>query len=137
MLHAQCRANAIDVEHPQHGVGIDIGHERGDFDARIVDDDVEAADLPDDFRNGGFPVLVLGHIQMDEAGPASLGRQFLGGRPADVILDIADHDIGTGRRQSRGYRCTDRLSPTGNERLPPFEIPHVSTRSTWTGYGRR
>ena len=80
MLHAERGADDVDVEHAAQVVGVDVGHQRGDLDAGVVDQDVEAAERRRPWPStAASPVVFLGHVELHEAGLRAAGRQLARG----------------------------------------------------------
>ena len=79
MLHAQRRAENVDVEHPADLGGVDLRDQAGDLDPSVVDEDVQPAEVLDRLSDRGLPAGVVGDVEGDEAVVLS---QTLGDRAA-------------------------------------------------------
>ena len=77
VLHAERGADDVDVAHPARVLGLDLADQRGDLDAGIVDQDVEAAERLDGRGDGLLPLRVVGDVQLDEAGFDAADRRAL------------------------------------------------------------
>ena len=81
----------VDLTHTADVVRIEVDHQRGNLDACVVDEDVEAAES---LRGGGdclFPVGVVGDVQLYEAGFDSARTNSLCGGTTLVFENVADH----------------------------------------------
>ena len=73
-------------------LGLDLGDQRGDLDAGIVDQDVVAAEGFDRRGNGPLPLRIVGDVELDEAALHAVLGDLGSAAPAGVIEDVADHD---------------------------------------------
>ena len=94
MLHAEGRADDIDVPHATQILRFDIDDQRRDFDPCIVHEDVEAAQLGDRRRNRGLPARLVGDVEAYEGGLGAAGCDRLGGFSPNVSQHVANHHGG-------------------------------------------
>ncbi|MGY4423947.1 hypothetical protein ACVWY2_006396 [Bradyrhizobium sp. JR6.1] len=121
VLHAEHGADDVDVAHAARVLGLDLGDQRGDLDAGIVDQDVVAAQRFDRCGDGPLPLRVVGDVELDEAG-FHPGLGDLGGAGlAGVVEDVADHDRGTGPRQRLRDCCANPPGAAGDQGFPAFK----------------
>ena len=60
VLDPERRAEHVDVEHPAEVGGLGVDDQAREFNARVVDEDVEPAEAADRRRDGGFPRRLVG-----------------------------------------------------------------------------
>ena len=71
------RPEVVHLELRAHPVRVELGDELGDLDARVVDEDVQPAELLDRRRNRALP---RGVVVADEAVPVTERRRDAGAR---------------------------------------------------------
>ncbi len=125
MLQAERGADDVHVEHAAQFDGLDVGHQRGDLDAGVVDQDVEAAERVDRGLHRGEPVVFLGHIELHEAGLRAAGRQ-LAHRVATLRREhVADHHRRAGGRESLRHAFTEAARTSGDQGLSAGQVELV------------
>ncbi len=65
MLDAERRAEEVDLEHRADVGGVEVHDQAGDLHARVVDDDVEAAQVVDGGGDRVLPAGVVGDVEVD------------------------------------------------------------------------
>ena len=122
MLHAEGRADDIDVPHATQILRLDVDDQRRDLDPCIVHEDVEAAQLGDRRRNRGLPARLVGDVEGHEGGLGAAGRDRLGGFPTNVSQHVANHHgracLGEGRRHPRA----EAASAASHQRLSAGQV---------------
>jgi hypothetical protein len=78
-------------KHSQGVGGVQVGNQLGDFDSSVIDQDVEATYHRDSFLDGDCPVVVVGHVQVDERCLGSGVRERLRTCGALLVKQIGDH----------------------------------------------
>ena len=122
MLHAERRADDIDVPHAAQILGFDIDDQRGDLDAGVVDEDVEAAQFGDRRRHRGLPARVVGDVEGHEGGLGAAGRDRLRGLPANVRQHVADHHRRASPGKRRRHPGAEAARAAGHQGLPAGEV---------------
>jgi hypothetical protein len=90
-------------------------HLQGREDARVVDQDVDAAEPPVDLRHHVVDRGRVGDVGMHgERLAADLGRD----RPALVVVALGDHRDGARQRERLGEGAAQSLSGPGDDRDP-------------------
>ena len=89
-------------------VGVEVDEQVGDFQAGVVDHDVQAAEPLGHRSHRGFPGGVVGDVEVDEA----VFRPELGSDlgPA-IVLQVGDRDGGSGRGQRAGCGLAEPAHP--------------------------
>jgi hypothetical protein len=125
VLEAQRRPEDVDLQHPAYVSRVEVGDQTGDLDPGVVDDDVQPAQLGDRLRDGRFPARVLGHVERDEPGGGTGLPQRLGRRLAQLLLDVADDDGGTGPGKGLGHPGTQSASTARHQCLASGQVVHT------------
>src|SRR5487761_370708 len=108
--------------------GIEVDHQRGDLDAGVVDQDVEAAQLADRPGDGALPAGVVGHVELDEArGRAGLA-QARDGLLAVTLENVADHHRGTGPGERLGHARSQPARSAGYQCLASSQVVHAHSK---------
>jgi len=118
VLHAEHGANDIDVAHPPRVLGLDLGDQRRDLDAGIVDQNVVAAEGCDGLGNRPLPLSVVGDVELDEARGDVFLRDSGCAGTAGLFQDVGDHDRGAGSRQRLRDGRADSSSTAGDQGVP-------------------
>ena len=123
VLDAERRAEDVDLEHPSEVVGLGVDDQAGDLDARVVDEDVEPAELLDRGRDRGLPARLVGDVEV-----RGLTADALRGLRGQVVLEVADHHLRAGRGERLRHPGAEAVRAAGDERLPALEQPfsHLS-----------
>jgi hypothetical protein len=118
VLHAEHGANDIDVAHPPRVLGLDLGNQRRDLDAGIVDQNVVAAEGCDGLGNRLLPLSVVGDVELDEARRDVFLRDGGCAGAAGLLQDVGDHDRGAGSRQRLRDGRADPSGTAGDQGFP-------------------
>src|SRR6201999_3486871 len=66
VLDAEADADNVDVAHATQVLGLHIDQQRGDLDARVIDQDVVATERGNGGRDRLFPLRVVRHVERNE-----------------------------------------------------------------------
>ena len=129
VFHAEPDAENVDVAHLADVGGLEIDDERGDLDARVVDENVEAAELGDRGLDRRGPLLVVGDVEIHEIALGARLRQSCGRLPAALLENVGDHDrragIGERRRDSGADAArASRHQGAAARQLSTHGVPH-------------
>ena len=116
--------------------GVEVDEQAGDLDARVVDQDVQAAELAGRVGDGACPAGVVGDVEVHEA--VALAER-LGHLGAEVVLDVGDDHLRAGGGEGLRHALAEALRPSGDEGLAPGEVEnsHVRAPLSVCGLGRR
>ena len=123
------RAGDVEVERPLEHPLAGVEQRLRTRAARVVDDDVEPAELGDGLVDQSRDRFGVVHVERDHQRPAAEGgdvrRHFL-----ELLLGAGgQHDIGTGFGERPGYRGANAAAGTGDDGDAVGELENVGERS--------
>ena len=116
VLHAEKDSVAIDGHDLSPIPQRHVFHEVHVLDARVVDQDVDAAERPHGLRNDRLPLFFVGDVQAKGHGLATRLANLPHDLLCEIGIDIGHHDLRAGFRQESSTAGADAARRASHER---------------------
>jgi hypothetical protein len=131
-LHRVEHAQEVHLQHALEQLGVDLQEWRERVDARVVDEDVQAAEAVDgggDHRVGVLPAADVRPLDQGTAGAASV--QSLGDGAAGLDIEVCDQNGGARLVEAFGDAASDAHRAAGHDRDLAGEVDQIG--DGWLG----
>ncbi len=104
----------VDGQHLLPVRELELFHRMNDLDARIADQDVDAAKGRHAGFNAGVDLLFVRHVHGNANGLPAAGLDFGGGRVSGGLVQVRDHDLGAFLGEHDGDLLADAAGRAGD-----------------------
>jgi hypothetical protein len=125
VLQAQGRSHDIDIQHLAQGWCLDVHHQGRDFNAGVVDDDIQATQFVHRGLHGAFPLPIIRHVQRHKRRSNAFLCQLLRRGAPGIFQHIGQHHRRPCGTQCPGHASAEPASPACDEGRFACQIHHA------------